>query len=166
MADSFVSLEGKVALITGGSRGMGRACALTFADAGADSLVTSRKQADLDAVVKEIEAKGRRGLGVVSDVGNMDDCRRLMDTVKAEFGRIDILVNNAAMVPYGLPPLIDTDEELYDQQMNVNLKGPLVLSQLAARMMREQSGGAIISVASTQAFVRRTRYTLFLRQLL
>lgn len=152
MADSLISLEGKVALITGGSRGMGRACALLFADAGADSLVTSRNQADLDVVVKEIEAKGRRGLGVEMDVGNMDHCRQVMERVKAEFGRIDILVNNAAVVPYGLPSLIDTSEELYDQQMDVNLKGPLVLSQLAARMMREQGGGAIISLASTQAF--------------
>lgn len=152
MVDSLVSLEGKVALITGGSRGMGRACALMFADAGADSLVTSRSQADLDVVVTEIEAKGRRGLGIESDIGNMDHCRRLMETVKAEFGRIDILVNNAAVVPYGLPSLIDTSEEQYDRQMNVNLKGALILSQLAARMMREQGGGVIISLASTQAF--------------
>ena len=144
---SKISLEGKVALVTGGSRGIGRATALTFADAGADVAISSRKLPDLEEVAEEIKAKGRKGLAVASHIAKIEESRTLVEKVKAEFGRIDILVNNAGTNPYG-GPLIDAEEWAWDATMNVNLKGPFLLSQLVARVMREQGGGNIINIAS------------------
>ncbi len=144
---SKISLEGKVALVTGGSRGIGRASALAFADAGADVVVSSRKLPDLEVVVEEIKAKGRKGMAVVSHIAKMEDSQNLVEKVKAEFGRIDILVNNAGTNPYN-GPLMDAEEWAWDVTMNVNLKGPFLLSLLAARVMREQGGGSIINTSS------------------
>ena len=142
------SLEGKVALVTGGSRGIGRATALTFAEAGADVAISARNLPDLELVVEEIKSKGRKGLAVVSHIAKIEESTNLVETVKAEFGRIDILVNNAGTNPYG-GPLIDAEEWVWDVTMNVNLKGPFLLSQLVARIMLEQGGGNIINIAST-----------------
>jgi NAD(P)-dependent dehydrogenase (short-subunit alcohol dehydrogenase family) len=141
------SLAGKVALVTGGSRGIGRAIALTFADAGADVVVTARKLPDLEEVAKEIKAKGRKALAVASHVAKLEDSKSLIEKVKAEFGRLDILVNNAGTNPYS-GPLIDAEEWAWDVTMNVNLKGPFLLGQMAARMMKEQGGGNIINMSS------------------
>ncbi|TRZ94624.1 MAG: SDR family NAD(P)-dependent oxidoreductase, partial [Dehalococcoidia bacterium] len=96
---SRFSLEGKVALVTGGSRGIGRATALGFAEAGADVVVASRKLPDLEKVADEIRGVGRKALPVAAHVGKMEDIHRLVETVTAEFGRIDILVNNAGSSP-------------------------------------------------------------------
>ncbi len=147
MTGVTISLEGKVALITGGSRGIGRAIALTFADAGADVVVSSRKLPDLEVVAEEIRAKGRKGLAVASHVAKLEESQSLVERVKAELGRIDILVNNAGTNPY-MGPLIDAEEWAWDVTMNVNLKGPFFLSLMAARIMREQGGGNIINMAS------------------
>ena len=147
MNGSKISLDGKVALVTGGSRGIGRASALAFADAGADVVVASRKLPDLEEVAEEIRAKGRKGLAVASHIAKMEDSKSLVEKVKAEFGRVDILVNNAATNPY-YGPLIDAEEWAWDVTMNVNLKGPFLLSQLAARVMKEQGSGSIINIAS------------------
>ena len=144
---SKISLDGKVALVTGGSRGIGHASALAFADAGADVVVTSRKLTDLEVVVEEIKAKGRKGLAVASHVAKVDDLKNLVEQVKAEFGRIDILMNNAGTNPY-YGPLMDAEEWAWDVTMNVNLKGPFLLSQLVARVMKEQGGGCIINTSS------------------
>jgi len=144
---SKISLDGKVALVTGGSRGIGRASALAFADAGADVVVTSRKLPDLEEVAEEIKAKGRKGLAVASHVAKLDDLKNLVEKVKAEFGRIDILMNNAGTNPY-YGPLMDAEEWAWDVTMNVNLKGPFLLSQLVARVMKEQGGGNIINTSS------------------
>jgi dehydrogenase/reductase SDR family protein 4 len=141
------SLEGKVALVSGGSRGIGRACALAFAENGADVVVSSRKLADLDAVAEEIKARGRKGMAVASHIAKVEESANLVEKVKAEFGRIDILVNNAGTNPY-FGPIIDAEEWAWDTTMNVNLKGPFILSQLVARVMREQGGGTIINTAS------------------
>lgn len=152
---SKFSLEGKVALITGGSRGIGRASALAFADAGADVVITSRNLADLERVAEEVRAIGRRALAVASDVGKIEDSKNLVEKVKTEFGRVDILMNNAAITPFSLGPLvplIDTEEWVWDIQMNVNLRGAFFLSQLVARVMREHGGGNIINIATTMAF--------------
>ena len=143
-----VSLEGKVALVTGGSRGIGRAIALTFADAGADVVVSSRKLPDLEVVAEEIKAKGRKGLAVASHVAKMEDSVELINKVKSEFGRLDILVNNAGTNPYN-GPLIDAEEWAWDVTMNVNLKGPFFLSIMAAKLMQEQGGGNIINISSS-----------------
>lgn len=147
MGVSRFSLDGRVALITGGSRGIGRAIALAFADAGANVAVSSRKLADLEKVAAEITARGRKGLAVASHIARIEESKSLVDKVKAEFGRIDILVNNAGTNPY-MGPLMDAEEWAWDVTMNVNLKGPFLLSQLAARVMKEQGGGNIINIAS------------------
>lgn len=145
---SDFSLEGKVALITGGSRGIGRAIALAFADAGAEVVVSSRKLADLQKVADEIRGLGRRSLAIAAHGGKLEDLSQLADTVKAEFGRIDILVNNAAANPvYG--PILEIQEPAWDLIMSVNLKGYCFLSQAVAKIMIDQGGGKIINIAST-----------------
>ena len=141
------SLTGKVALITGGSRGIGRATALGFAWAGADVVVTSRKLPDLEEVAGEIRGLGRKSLAVAAHIGRMDEISALVDKVREEFGRIDILVNNAGTSP-AATPMLDLEERLWDTIMNLNLKGLVFLSQAVARVMREHDGGRIINVAS------------------
>ena len=142
-----ISLEGKVALVTGGSRGIGRACALTFADAGADVAISARNLPELERVAAEIKDKGRKSLAVASHVGKKEDSKNLVEKVMAEFGRIDILLNNAGTDPYS-GPLMDAEEWAWDVTMNVNAKGPFMLSQMVARIMRAQGGGNIINIVS------------------
>jgi NAD(P)-dependent dehydrogenase (short-subunit alcohol dehydrogenase family) len=142
------SLENKVALVTGGSRGIGRAIALAFAENGADVVVSSRKLPELEQVAEEIKAAGRKGLAISSHIAKGEESQNLVDKVKAEYGRIDILVNNAGTNPY-MGPLVDAEEWAWDVVMNVNLKGPFLLSQMVARVMQEQGGGNIINIAST-----------------
>ena len=144
---SRFSCEGKVAVITGGSRGIGRASALALADAGAHVVVSSRKIEDLEKVAEEIRAKGVKGLAVAAHVAKTEDAKALIDRVMKEFGRIDILMNNAGTNPY-YGPLMDQDEKTYDITMNVNVKGVFILSQLAARIMKAQGGGCIINTSS------------------
>jgi dehydrogenase/reductase SDR family member 4 len=134
---SIFSLQGKVALVTGGSRGIGRASALALADAGADVVVSSRKLADLEPVADEIRAKGVKGAAIAAHNAKMEDSRALVEQVVRQFGRIDILLNNAGTNPY-YGPLMDQDEKTYDITMNVNLKGIFILSQLAARVMKDR----------------------------
>jgi NAD(P)-dependent dehydrogenase (short-subunit alcohol dehydrogenase family) len=144
---SLFSLEGKVALITGGSRGIGRASALALADAGANVVVASRKIADLEPVAEEIKAKGVKSIAIAAHVAKIEDSRGLVEQVMRTFGRIDILMNNAGTNPY-YGPLMDQDEKTYDITMNVNLKGLFFLSQLVARVMKAQQGGCIINTSS------------------
>ncbi|MGB9615952.1 MAG: SDR family NAD(P)-dependent oxidoreductase [Desulfomonilaceae bacterium] len=144
---SFLSMAGKVALITGASRGIGKAVALRFADAGADIAIASRKQADLDKVAEEIRALGVKCLAVAAHARYTQDLKNLVEQVMKEFGRIDILVNNAATNP-AMGPLIDTEEKIYDHIMETNLKGYFILSQLVGRIMRDQKQGVIINVSS------------------
>lgn len=148
MKTEYLSLEGKTALVTGGSRGIGRAIAMAFADAGANVVISSRKLENLEKVVDEIRTKGHQVLPVAAHNREPDDIRRLMGTVKAEFGRLDILVNNAATNPV-MSPLVDIEEKTFDVIMNTNLKGYFLLSQMAARMMIEQGeGGSILNISS------------------
>jgi len=152
MALAKFSLEGKVALVTGASRGIGRAIALAFADAGADVAISSRKLPDLEAVAEEIKAKGRKSMALASHIAKIEDSKTLVAKVKSEWGRIDILVNNAGTNPY-YGPLLDAEEWAWDVTMNVNLKGPFLLSQLVAKVMREQGGGSIINLASIAGII-------------
>jgi NAD(P)-dependent dehydrogenase (short-subunit alcohol dehydrogenase family) len=147
MAIVNFSLKGKVALITGGSRGIGRAIALVFAEAGANVVVSARKLPDLESVAKEIKAMGRECLPVASHVAKVEESKALIEQIKTKFGKIDILVNNAGTNPYP-GPIIDAEEWAWDTTMNVNLKGPFILSIMVAKMMREQGGGCIINMAS------------------
>jgi dehydrogenase/reductase SDR family protein 4 len=144
---SLFSLEGKVALITGGSRGIGRASALAIADAGANVVVSSRKIADLEPVAEEIKSKGVKGMAIAAHNAKIEDSRGLVEQVMKTFGRIDILMNNAGTNTH-FGPLMDQDEKTYDITMNVNLKGLFFLSQLAARVMKAQHGGCIINTSS------------------
>jgi dehydrogenase/reductase SDR family protein 4 len=144
--ESF-SLSDKVALVTGGSRGIGKAIAIGLAKFGADIAVTSRKLPDLEEVAKEIKRLGRRSMAVATHVGRMDEINNLVPQVKDKLGRIDILVNNAATNPT-MDPAMDIEERAWDSIMNLNLKGLFFLSQAVARLMKEQGEGKIINVAS------------------
>lgn len=147
---SQFSLEGKVAVVTGGSRGIGEATAIGFAKAGADVVVTSRKLPDLEKVAAKIEQLGQKSLAVATHVGRLDQIKNLVDTVVDTFGRIDILVNNAGTSIASMA--MDVDEKAWDALFNINLKGVFFLSQAAARVMRENGGGKIINVASVNGF--------------
>ncbi len=147
---SKISLKGKVALVSGASRGIGEASALAFAGAGADVVVASRKLADLEKVAEKIKAKGVKSLAVASHVAKIDDSKILVDKVVKEFGRIDILFNNAGTNPY-VGPLLDAEEWAWDTTFNVNLRGPFFLAKFVARVMKEQGGGCMINTASVGA---------------
>ena len=141
------SLEGKVALITGGSRGIGRATALAFARAGADIALVSRKLPDLEKAAEEIKETGRRVLTVSAHMGHAEEIGNVVTGVKEEFGKIDILVNNAGTNPT-MTNALEIEEWAWDSIMNVNVKGLFFLSQAVAGVMKEQGGGCIINVAS------------------
>ncbi len=142
-------LDGKVALVTGGSRGLGREMALAFAEAGADLVIASRKLENCQAVAAEVEAIGRRALAVSCHVGEWDQLDGLVDQSYDAFGRVDVLVNNAGMSPL-YPSLPDVSEALWDKVVAVNLKGPFRLTALVGtRMAAGPYGGSIINVSST-----------------
>jgi NAD(P)-dependent dehydrogenase (short-subunit alcohol dehydrogenase family) len=144
-------LEGQIALVTGGSRGIGKATAIGFAKAGADVVVVSRRLPDLEKVAEEIKGLGRKSLAIAAHVGRREQLGDIVGKATEEFGRIDILVNNAGTSP-ALHPALEADERIWDAIMNVNLKGIFFLSQAVARVMKEHGGGKIISVASMAGF--------------
>jgi NAD(P)-dependent dehydrogenase (short-subunit alcohol dehydrogenase family) len=148
---STFSLQGKNAIVTGGSRGIGKAIAVGFARAGAKVAVTSRKVNDLEATAAEIAAFGGEALVVQSHLGKMDEIQKMVDTVKNAFGCVDILVNNAGASP-AMAGVLDSDERLWETIMNLNLKGLYFTSQAVARLMKEQRGGKIINIASIDGF--------------
>ena len=145
------SLEGKVAVVTGGSRGLGREMVLAFARRGADVVIASRKRDACESLAKEVEADtGRSALAVACHVGDWSQCDALADAAYQRFGRVDVLVNNAGMSPL-YPSLAEVSEELYDKVLAVNLKGPFRLSSLVGTRMAEGNGGSIINVSSVAA---------------
>jgi len=143
-------LHGKVALVTGGSRGLGREMALAFARAGADVAIVSRKLAACESVAAEIEAHGRRALPHACHVGRWEDLDDLVDAAYGRFGRVDVLVNNAGMSPL-YPSLVEVSEALWDKVLAVNLKGPFRLSALVGTRMAAGAGGSSINVSSVAA---------------
>lgn len=145
-ADLF-NLAGKVALITGGSRGLGRATALAFADHGADVIVASRKVENCEAVAADIRARGRRALAVAVHMGRWDQINAMVAQIYDVFGNIDILVNNAGMSPVA-PSSLETEEKLVDAVFALNFKGPFRLSALIGSRMAAGKGGSIINVSS------------------
>jgi len=141
----MMGVEGKVVVITGASKGLGRAMALGFAEAGADVVVSSRKLDECEKVAAEVRAFGRRCLAVRCHVGDWNDCAALIDATVAEFGRIDVLVNNAGIAPVP-PSLRDVSSDLFDKTIAVNLKRPLRLAARAAEHM--PPGSAVINISS------------------
>ncbi len=141
-------LDDRVAIVTGASRGIGRSIALGLAQAGAHVALTARKQPDLDAVAHEIAALGRRALPLAGHMARRPDIDRLFETTLREFGRLDILVNNAATNPV-FGPLIEIEEEVWDKVMALNVKGYLFAAQRAAKPMLAAGKGAIVNVSST-----------------
>ena len=143
-------LDGKVAVVTGGGRGIGRGIALGLADCGADVVVIAHRQADVDAVAEEIAQRGQRGLGLSADVMDWEAIPKALDRVVDEFGRLDIMVNNAGgnldRKTYALP---DIPIEKFDEQLNLNMKTKFWGSQQAAKRMND--GGRIINIISIAA---------------
>jgi NAD(P)-dependent dehydrogenase (short-subunit alcohol dehydrogenase family) len=141
-------LSGKTALVTGGSRGLGRSMVLAFAEAGADVVIASRKMAACEELAAEVRSlTGRRAVPIACHVGRWDDVTRLATEAVSACGRIDVLVNNAGMSPL-YPNLDAITEELYDKVFDVNLKGPFRLTALLGTHMKESGGGSIINVSS------------------
>ena len=133
------SLSGKIALITGGGRGIGRAIVDALADAGADIAVAARKQAPLNEAVKAAEAKGRRAKAYSVDLRSVAALRKLVDDVVKDFGDLHILVNNAGVQL--LAPAEDLSEEYWDETLATNLKAPFFLAQAAAKHFIKRGGG-------------------------
>lgn len=148
---SRFSLEGKVALVTGGGRGIGKAIAQGFAKAGAKVAITSRKIDDLKGTADEINAFGGQAVPVQAHLGKMEEIKKMVDAVMQQFGRIDILVNNAGASP-AMASVLDSEERLWETIMNLNLKGLYFISQAAARIMKTQGGGKIINISSIDGF--------------
>ena len=143
-------LDGKVAVVTGGGRGIGRGIALGLAECGADVVAIARRQEDVDAVAAEVEARGQRGLGLSADVMDWDQIPAALDRVVEEFGQLDIMVNNAGgnldRKTYSLP---DIPIEKFDEQLHLNMKTKFWGSQQAAKRMND--GGSIINIISIAA---------------
>jgi dehydrogenase/reductase SDR family protein 4 len=142
-----LSLKNKVVLLTGASRGIGHATAIGLAEAGADLAIASRKLPDLEKVAAEIKKLGRKCIPIATHVGRIEEINFLVKKVLDEFGKIDILVNNAATNP-SMASAMDIDDRAWDSIMNLNLKGLFFLSQAVARTMKEKGGGKIINIAS------------------
>jgi len=149
MSVSF-DLTGRVAVVTGASRGIGEAIAKAFAEHGAQVVVSSRKQEGCEAVAAAINASGGKALAVACHIGDMAALAKLFDTVQGHFGRLDVLVNNAATNPY-YGHILDTDLGAFQKTVDVNIRGYFYSSVLAGKLMRSSGGGSIINVASVNA---------------
>jgi hypothetical protein len=156
-------LTGKVAVVTGGSRGIGRAIVQTLAEAGADVVIASRKLAACEAAAEEVRAStGRKAVAIAAHVGRWQDCDQLIAGTLADLGRLDVLVNNAGMSPL-YESLDAVSEELYDKTLAVNLKGPFRLAVLAATHMAavkedgQACGGSIINIGTAGSLMAGPR---------
>lgn len=142
-----MNLQGKVAIVTGGSMGIGRAIALDLAANGADVAINYRKHADeANQIVGEMERMGRRGLAVKADVASFDDAQRMVDTVREKLGRLDILVNNAGINRDAV--VWKMSEAQWDEVILTNLKGYFNYIHAAASVFKEQSSGKIVNITS------------------
>jgi 3-oxoacyl-[acyl-carrier protein] reductase len=141
------ALAGRVAVITGGTRGIGLASARLLAEDGASVVVSGRDAGRLDAAVKELEGLGVAALGIAADAAKREDCDRLVDAAKERFGRIDVLVNNAGMTRDQL--LVRMKDEDWDQVLDVNLRGVFLMTRAAGKVMMRQKSGRIINITST-----------------
>lgn len=146
---SKFDLTGKVAIVTGSSKGIGFSIAKGLAENGAKVIISSRKQAAVDAVAKAFKEAGLEAIGIECHIGDTNQREQLIAKTMDTYGRIDILINNAAINPfYG--PLESAEEEVFDKIMNVNVKAPWILSNLAQPHMKANGGGSIINIASVE----------------
>ena len=148
MSTKLFDLSGRIALVTGASRGIGEATARLLAEQGAHVIISSRKQADLDTVAASIEKSGGKATAIAAHQGDSAALATLMGEIEGAFGRLDILVNNAATNPY-FGHVLDTDMGMVDKTIQVNIRGYFELSALAGKLMRKtKTGGAIVNIAS------------------
>jgi NAD(P)-dependent dehydrogenase (short-subunit alcohol dehydrogenase family) len=150
MDEKGMDFTGKVALVTGGSRGLGKAIAGAIAGRGGDLVICGRKQENLDQAVEELGSKGSKPMAMVSKVGNSGQMDALFQAIDERFGRLDLLVNNVGMNIL-TPSVVDADEGLWDKILETNLKGPFLASGSAARLMKKSGGGKIINISSIAA---------------
>ncbi|MGE5304460.1 MAG: SDR family NAD(P)-dependent oxidoreductase [Alphaproteobacteria bacterium] len=150
-----MQFDGKVALITGAGRGIGKALALGFAEEGAHLIVISRTQAEIDVTAREARATGRQTLAIRADISKRDDAQRMADQVDGRFGRLDILVNNAALRMNQLGkkdsyfiPFADLSIDDWDAAINVNLRGPFLCIKECLPLMRQSGAGSIINISA------------------
>jgi len=151
MNPQVFSLEGKVAVVTGGTSGIGLALSLGLADAGADVVASARRQEQVDSTAKEIETRGRKTIRMASDVGDRVSLEKLLAATLEAFGKVDILVNCAGMIKR--TPTLDLAEAEWNNILNVNLTGTLRACQVFGRPMLERGYGRIINIASLNSFV-------------
>jgi NAD(P)-dependent dehydrogenase (short-subunit alcohol dehydrogenase family) len=151
MSTSLLSLEGKVAVVVGGTSGIGQAISLGLADAGADVVASARRKEQVESTAAEIEARGRRSLRLTSDVGDRSSLEVLLDRTLAEFGKVDILVNCAGKIKRA--PTLTFDEAEWTDIVDTNLTGTLRACQIFGKHMLDRGYGRIINIASLNTFV-------------
>lgn len=147
MSTNLFDLSGKIALVTGASRGIGEAIAKLLAEQGAHIIVSSRRAEDCDTVVKQIQAAGGSAQTLACNIGNMDDVAATFSAIREQHGKLDILVNNAAANPY-FGHILDTDLGAFQKTVDVNIRGYFFMSAEAGKMMRDNDGGCIVNTAS------------------
>ena len=151
MTTQLLNLEGKTAVVTGGTSGIGRALSLGLADAGADVIATARRQQEVDQTADAVEARGRKTLRLASDVCNRESLETLLTAVLKRFGKVDILINCAGKIKR--TPTISLPEEEWTDILNTNLTGTLRACQIFGKHMLERGYGRIINIASLNSFV-------------
>lgn len=145
----LLSLKGKVAIVTGSSKGIGEAIARGLAEHGAQVVISSRKQEAVDEVATQFQNDGLEAIGIACHIGKADQRNHLVQQAIKHFGGIDILVNNAAINPV-FGPIEDADETVFDKIMDVNVKAPWILANLALPSMKERGGGSVINISSVE----------------
>ncbi len=150
MGDKNIDLSGKVALVTGGSRGLGKAVALAMAEKGAKVVICGRKQENLDLAMEELQKQGFEVMALPAHIGKSDQVTALFETINEQFGGLDILVNNVGMNIL-TPFVAEVDEKLWDKIIETNLKGTFLASSQAVRLMKKRGGGKIVNITSVAA---------------
>ena len=153
-------LDNKVAIITGASKGIGKAIARALGQQGAKIVIASRKQEALDETAKEFLSEGIEAIGIAAHIGDMLQIKNLVEQTIKHFGGIDIIVNNAATNP-SFGPIAETDNTVFDKIMEVNVKGPLELCKLAYPIMKQRGGGSVINISSIEGITPGTGLGLY-----
>ena len=152
MATKLFDLTGKIALVSGASRGIGAAIATLFAEQGAHVIVSSRKLDGCQTVADEIVAAGGSAEALACHIGKLEDIEKTFPTLRERHGRLDILINNGAANPY-FGPILETDYGAFTKTVEVNLRGYFFMSVEAGRLMKENDGGTIVNTASVNALI-------------